>query len=83
MISDSWFEGISCDLGLYNLGFQAIKIITTGAAGYCKQELQDKIKVYDITRGEYVADVTTLDGVKMIVIEYWLVMKNKSSKLLD
>ena len=68
MIADSWFGGIRCVLGLYKLGFQAIKIIKTGTAGYRKRELQDKLKGYDIPRGEHVAALTTLDGVKMIAL---------------
>ena len=41
-----------------------------GTAGYCKQELKDKIKEDDIPQGKHVAAVTTLDGVKMIALEY-------------
>ena len=78
MISDSWFEGISCVLGLYNLGFQAIKIITTGAAGYCKQELQEKLAEDDIPWGDHVASVTTLNEVKMISLVYCEKLDNRN-----
>ena len=70
MIADSWFGGIRCVLGLSKLGLQDITMIKTGTAGYRKRELQDKLKGYDITRGEQVAAVTTLYGFKMIAIAY-------------
>ena len=51
MVADSWFVGIRCVLGLSKLGLQAINIIKTVTAGYCKQELQGKLKGVDIPRG--------------------------------
>ena len=45
-------------------------MIKTGTSGYCKKQLQDKLKVDDITRGERLADVTTVDGFKMIALAY-------------
>ena len=59
-----------CVLGMYKLGLLAIKMIKTGTVGYCKKELQDKLKVDDIPRGEHVDSVTTLDGAKMIALAY-------------
>ena len=70
VISDSRFVGIMCVLGLFKLGLQAITIIKTVTEDYCKQESQDKLKVDDIPRGEHVAALTTLDGVKMIALAY-------------
>ena len=52
------------------LGLQAITMIKTGTAGYCKQQLQDKIKGGDIPRGVHVDGVTTLDGFNMIALAY-------------
>ena len=51
MIADSWFGGIRCLLGLSKLGLQAITMIKTGTARYCKQEFQEKLKGDDIPRG--------------------------------
>ena len=52
------------------MGLKDIIMIKTGTAGYRKQELQGELKGDDITRGEHVAAVTTLNGVKMIVLAY-------------
>ena len=70
VIVDSWFGYIKCVLGISKFGFQAITMIKTGTKGYYKQELQDKLKGDDITRGEHVAAITTLYGVKMIALAY-------------
>ena len=70
MIVDSWFGSMRCVQALSKLGLQAITMIKTGTAGYCKQELKDKLKGDDITRGEHVAGLTTLDRVKMRALAY-------------
>ena len=64
MITDSWFVGIRCVLGMSKLVLQAITMIKTG------QEFQEKLKGDDIPRGDHVAAVTNLYGVKMISLAY-------------
>ena len=70
VIEYSWFGVIKCVIGLSKLVLQAITMIKTGTAGYYKQELKDKLKGDDITRGEHVAGLTTLDRVKMRALAY-------------
>ena len=43
-------------------------MIKNGTPGYCKEEVKDKLKGDDIPRGEHVAAVTNLNGVKMIAL---------------
>ena len=68
VITDSWFGGIMYVLGMSKLGLQTITMIKSGTAGYCKKQLKDKLKRYDIPRGEDVAAVTTIYGVKIIAL---------------